>query len=322
VNSFIRLPVLKEPEYVSPTGFNVFKSCNYKYWAQYLTGERTRLPATPPMVIGSIFDAIVKSEIAKDLNWFNKDTTLSLDTLLKNIENPDFITGQVEVLGKQVNLLQEGWKIFHQYKTSGAYGDLLAEGVIGVELDSYKTIKDTQFKQGIPIFGKPDCKIKDRIADFKVNGFGSASGQSPKPGYARIYDAATGRGPAHKTNWLPMESIYPDWATQLTIYDWCERPDEVIDFRDINVAIEQVVIRPSGIRFASFRTIVSSDYQRGLYAQLEQMWHFISNGIFDKPEYHKSKCFSFNKKCEVADRCSAYQELFANEMLKAVMGLD
>lgn len=312
--NLIHLPVVSRPEYISPTAFSIFQHCNIKYYLTYLTGKRAEFVQTPQMAIGSLFDAIVKSTIAKDLNWYNKDTKLSLKKLMESSVDPI-----------HHNLLDEAKLIFKVYKDSGAYDDLLAETVEEVEIENFKLIKDSPFKAGIPIFGKPDVRLGNisggRITDWKVNGYGSKWGQSPKPGYCRLYDDY-GRKPAHKLSWMPMEQVDQKWAEQLTIYNWIGEKSDVVEFKDIPVGIEQIVIRDGNVRVASFRNIITADFQHNLYLFLETMWTCINNEKFEEPQVTQARCFMYNKKCEVADNCEWFKRAFNDKDFNKMMGIE
>lgn len=308
----MKLNIISQPEYVSPTAFKVFKRCEFLYYLQYLTGKRTEFTQTPAMAIGSLFDALVKANLAKDLGWYNSNKDLSLPELLKNV-NKDML-----------HLLPEAEKIFIFYKECGAYQDLIKENIEALETSEFVTIKKNQFNSGFPIFGKPDCKIKSGILDWKVNGFGSKSGQSPKQGYIRAYSKGSGYKfhIAHDKYPMPMDEVDLDWATQLTVYSWMYQKTECLEFKEITGAIEQIAIRGDTIKIASFRAKIGVNFQMKLYEDMNSMWQSILNGEIIDPVATKDKCFQFNKKCDFADQCNAFQKAFADNDFNRLMGVN
>jgi hypothetical protein len=250
------------------------------------------------MAVGSLFDAIVKAEIAQAMGWYNKDTTLSRMALIKKSVNESMLY-----------LLPDAEKIFEFYKSCGAFEDLIAEQIFDIETEELKLIKHGLTGVEVPVFGKPDLKsVPNRILDFKVNGFGSKSGQSPKQGYCRSYDRTGRLGPHKKL--LTMDLIDDDWARQLTTYAWLDQ--EEFEFKDIEVGIEQIAIRGDTIKVASFRTIVPKLYQEQLYIHYSLMWSQILNGIVDDPQPKKDRCFMYGQQCEVSHKCNAFKQAFGD----------
>ena len=157
---------------------------------------------------------------------------------------------------------------------------------------------------GVSLLGKPDLFFKTRegahvIMDWKVNGYCSNSGVSPKPGYVKIRDGwttdAAKHSRSHNTmhkNCQPMqvsglqmnvgkffEQVDTKWADQLTIYGWVLGEDVGAA---LVIGIEQLCCKPGPekplIRVASHRGYVSPKYQKALYQRLDIMWRAIHSG--------------------------------------------
>ena len=306
----ISLPIVDRPEYISPTAFKVWKTCAFKYYLKYLTGKKYTFQQTPAMAMGSLFDAVIKSRLAAELQWYNKDTTLSLGALLKNVDS------------SMMHLLPEARRLVDYYIASGAYKALLDEVISGIEYDELKHVKANKYHIAFPIYGKPDLKIGHNIiTDFKVNGYGSKSGQSPKQGYKRAFDKNGEQGP-HEKYGITMPEIDIDWATQLTIYNWLEQDQELLDLsKDIPVAIEQIAIRGTTTKIASFRAIVPVAFQTNLYNELKTMWESILDGKIEKPKPSSERCFPYRTKCEVAQDCNAFQKVFNDNDFNKMLGI-
>ncbi len=87
-----------------------------------------------------------------------------------------------------------------------------------------------------------------------------------------------------------------------------------IPFRPLPVAIEQVAVRNGKYSFASIRTNVSPEFQEKLWEEVKDAWTRSSAGDIKDPLPDKRTCYNYNTRCEVADRCEAFQEWEKNPL--------
>lgn len=313
---------MREIKYLSPSSIMTWRQDKTEFYLKYLADDRPpRLAQTKPMSVGSAFDAYVKSYLHRSL-FGDSDPKFEFTTLFET---------QVESQNRDW-AIEAGEYCFHAYKTSGALADLMlllnsspsdprfeftATGVVAND-ESLNTGLDqsvTSVRDGVlaaignvVLLGKPDAQFVtasgiDVVLDWKVNGFCSNYGMSPKPGYVKIRDGwdasrekpSRGANTAHKDSWPVMHGglmmntskslhqVDNDWALQLSIYSWlCGEPVG----GDFVVAIDQLVCKPDTvdsplIRVAQHRNFISSTYQEDLYREIQEIWGVVqSDWIF------------------------------------------
>jgi len=285
-------------KYLSPTSIKKFYSDLEGYYIDYLAeAHPPRMPQTQPMSIGSAFDAYVKSYLHQRLFGLG-DKDYDLRTLFET---------QVE----QHNW-DWAWKAgayaFEIYKRYGALADLALEleTAIGAPrfegtLEGTVTRKDplTGEIHSVKFLGKPDLFYINKeghftILDWKVNGFCSKWGASPRPGYLNLL-TETGKKGHHKKA-VPMihnglkinvaqrlETVEEDWAAQTSVYSWLAGADIGEEFL---VCIDQLACKGDGIgyptiRVAQHRTRVGAEFQTELFIKAARMWEIVgSDHIF------------------------------------------
>lgn len=289
----MKLPVLKDVEYLSPSSMQEMENCDYAFYLKRMAGL-----AWPDYVqgvaaaIGSAFDSYVKHALAEELGLGN-DPRFSVDNLINATVDEENRSAAVPM----------GQLIFKHYQSSGMYQSLLDEGLGSIELDSRKPIVvgDTE----IPFVGKPDAALIDAtIVDWKVQGSASKHGASPTPGYAYGKRGFNKLG-AHKRCGEPLENLNDKWALQLAIYSWLYTGIE--PFRDIPVAIENVSVRSGKYTFTSIRTHITAEYQKQVWERAKAAWHKAQTGEINDPMPNSRKCFPYNTRCPMADNCEAFQ---------------
>lgn len=282
---------MRTMQYLSPTSLKQYYDNREKFYMIYLSEERLpRDPQTAPMAVGSAFDACVKSYLHDRLIG-DKNPKFQFETIFEQ---------QVEVQNRD-EARRAGTTVFNAYEKHGALADILIdlEGCIGkpqfeTAIEGYVDAVSVQVG-AIPFLGKPDIFFITQLAarvifDWKVNGFYSASGASPKPGYIRCLP---GRDP-HKDAYIQkhkglkvntnrfqsMDRIESDWADQTSIYSWLLGEPVGSDFV---VAIDQICCNRGTFRIAQHRTFVSVDYQKELFARAHKAWYNIQKQhIFDE----------------------------------------
>jgi hypothetical protein len=286
---------MRKMEYLSPTSIKAYGDNIDDFYIRYLSEDRPpRPPQTQPMSIGSAFDAYVKSYLHETFYGKGADPQYELVALFE---------AQVEPHNREW-AWEHGKHAFELYRNSGALADLALEldGAIGkprfeMELKGLVAHPDpvTNTICDVVFLGKPDLFFINKeghfvILDWKVNGWCSKSGASPKKGYLHLrHDDRTVVG-AHKDA-IPMmhqgmminvahnlEDVEKDWAAQLAVYGWlcgAEIGEEFI------VCIDQLAckLEPGKqfprVRFAQHRTRVGKSFQQEYFAKAHYLWQLV-----------------------------------------------
>lgn len=300
---------MRTPAYISPSALSTFEYDRAEYYLKYCAEQRPpRMPQTKPMAIGSAFDAYIKSHIAKNI----------FGEVREKHSFEEMFEQQVEEQHRDWALVHGKW-VFDSYLKSGALADLMLEIQLAVEEPRFEfkvegVLKFEADLNGIPVLGKPDLFFKTKSAhvihDWKVNGYFSKSGVSPKPGFVKVRDGwdheytkpSRTRNVMHK-DCMPMEvdgitinvgkffeAVDKKWADQLTMYGWTL--GEPVG-APLIIGIEQLACKPGPdkplVRVASHRGYVSPTYQQALFKRLKCLWTAITQGhIFDDESYEES----------------------------------
>jgi hypothetical protein len=302
---------MRTPKYLSPTSLQKWETDPEEFYLQYLADKRPpRMPQTQPMAVGAAFDAYVKSYYHEKL----------FDVVDPRFEFETIFEEQVEEHNRDW-AREAGKYTFNCYKTSGALADLLVELQQSGSEPRFEFTLQLEI-DGVPLLGKPDLFFKHKsgtpiILDWKVNGFCSKYNKSPQRGYLRVRDGwvgapSRGAGNLHKDA-HPMtykgvlinvaerlETIYKDWARQLSTYAWlCGA--EIGD--DFVVAVDQIVAKPDlpnrpKLRIAEHRGLVGKEYQETTFSEYSELWSIIhSDHIFRNLSFEDSAT-----RCETLDR--------------------
>jgi len=275
---------MKKLKYLSPSSISCWLENREYFYVKYLADDAPdRDPQTQPMSVGSSFDAHVKSFIHNAL--FGKSDKFEFQTLFE---------AQVEPHNRDW-ALGAGKHAFDSYRYAGALSDLMlmlrdAEGEPQFEFTVQGVVEHVRDGfvvnvGGVNLLGKPDAYFTSKcgnkiILDWKVNGFCSKAGHSPKPGYIIIRDGnqqnSRGTNKPHKDCIIQrlsdsvhincnttMDVVEQDWARQISIYGWLLGNTVGSDFI---AAIDQLVCKPSEgmyptIRVAEHRTFISKEFQ-------------------------------------------------------------
>ena len=296
---------LRLPDYISPSALKCFEKDMAEYFCRYLSPYKVqRVPQTQPMSVGSAFDAFAKSYIHYRLfGHYGKDDTYALEKIFED---------QVDE-----HLWDWAWEagkyVFEQYKNHGGLADMMLElNKASSEPQFEFSIKGTvETAVGdVTLLGKPDIFFINSegarvIWDWKVNGFCGRSRTSPNKGYTKVRDAWTDEAKHSRNNQMPhkdcvlqdhcgiminaaanMEDLNTMWADQLAIYGWLL--GEAVGSENLIVGIDQIISNGIAdhpprlgnyplLRIASFRNIVSSDYQFSLKDRIEYLWETITS---------------------------------------------
>jgi hypothetical protein len=277
----------------------MFETDTEEFYLKYLSANRPpRLKQTPPMCVGSSFDARVKAKAHSDIFGPGADPDYSFDKLF---------TDQVEEHNRDF-ALGAGDFCMAAYEASGAYDELLALLQQSTEPPQFEaTLKGTI--GGAPFLGKPDCRFvldlgEGRISivfDWKVKSFCSKWPASPSKGYKLCRDGWTGKasrshGKSHSLymEWVFrgleinrdfMENSNKDYAEQCTLYGWLL--GEPVGSEETLIFIDELVCKPQGdvtigeyplVRVAQHRSRCRAEFQLQLESRVTRCWDAIKTG--------------------------------------------
>lgn len=301
---------MRLPKYLSPSALFQYRKDKKEYFRKYCCDYRPpKIQQTPPMAVGSAFDAFVKSFLYEKFGK-PKDAAEA-----QKYERQTLFDSQVETQNRQM-VWEYGEHLFEMYKSSGALSDLM--------LDLSKAIDEPRFEidlqgtvtgptggsgegntgtgvsdsgverhiNGVVLLGKPDIRFINSEAahvvyDWKVNGYLAKSPVSPKPGFVQLRECDqhggwTRRGP-HKDAWIQpkygmmlnstrLESVDEDWAAQLATYGWLLGSTPGVE---LVVGIEQFCGNKSALRLASHRTTIGRQFQLNLLNDYIDLWNIL-----------------------------------------------
>jgi hypothetical protein len=211
--------------------------------------------------VGSAFDFLVKTELVEKFH--------EKKGLVKKL------FGQVDKENKDFHEAWEGGrKSMANYKSSGVFA-FMKNGFTDVEKNIYGSVR------GVPLYGMLDAEYKGVPFDWKVSGYTSKSGVSPKPRFYRIWDNGMPK-PAHKKYEgadMPWEDIDEKWATQLCTYGWLigkkigEPFEAYIDMLCWGKERQKM-------RVAQYRGLITEEFQIEVRNKYVQIWKEINDGSF------------------------------------------
>jgi hypothetical protein len=278
------------------------------------------------MAVGSAFDAFVKAWLSEKL----------FDEIREGFQLEQIFEDQVAEHNRDW-AWEHGKYVFEAYHDCGALTYLLteldqADGEPKFEFTVRGEVTPDEHTQPVTFLGKPDVYFRTKsgrlvVLDWKVNGYCSRAGISPKPGYIKLIDCyKQGEGRRSYNHNRPhkdchieldeglqvnIDSTFEDvnwqWADQLAIYCWLL--GEPVGAQTI-IGIDQIVAKPRSdggkplLRVAHHRSYVGADYQHGLFKRALHAWKAIHSGhIFDDMTYEQNK-----SRCEILNNYYATPE--------------
>jgi len=279
--------------------------CEKSFWFSRMSEYKfPRLPQTEAMAIGCAFDSFAKAELAYALGKTSDRKNL-LSTLLQTVEEHNS------------HLISKGNELFELYYAWGLFDKLLEEGLEDVELVIHSSlpIVGTLGHVGqVNLFGKPDARFPSKPLDWKVSGYGSLKGQSPKPGYYRCLTSAGQDKGVHEKYGIPLEEIDKRWATQLVFYNWMNGNDTAA----MSGRIDGAFIRPGVVAFASYSATISPMFIKTLRDDVVDKWSRFKQGKFKEPIPTRATCEPFNTPRVCTCMCEEYKKIFLNDMIMGV----
>lgn len=299
---------MRSPTYLSPTSMSKWSDNPQGYYLKYLSDiQQPEEPQTRPMSVGSAFDAYVKSFLYEALfgspHAAGNDVRFSREAIFEE---------QVEQHNRDW-AKTAGEHCFSWYRILGALDGLMidlgkSKGPPKFEMDvrgpvSYGRFNEVSGQRDaalvVPFRVKPDLHYVNEhdafvILDWKVNGYCSASGRSPTPGFIRArrtgkmpwtHDAAkfgTHRGILMNIA-KGIEHYEKDWARQCAVGAWvCGAPVG----SDFITVIHQLACgtktgdKPK-ITVAEHVGHITPAYQEIIHDEAVKMWTAISEKVHD-----------------------------------------
>lgn len=305
----IKLPVITPLPYISPSTYNVLRSCEMATYYIKMSGKQIeKEPQTEQMALGSAFDSHIKAEIAQRLGLKN-----NLKDLLKSVDP------------HMTHMIKFAKAIADTYIYYGALDKLLEVGIKTVESKSYKVMKNSKGEVDFVLFGYPDAELSNlRPHDWKVGGWGSKTNRSPKPGYidyivpdAKDFMKFTSKG-KHKSYGIPFEAINEDWAVQLLMYGWfCHGYTEGATYHG---SLHQVILQPDNrVCIAFYDTYISKEFAKQVYDNCVGIWDRFSRGEVKEPVPDSWTCEPYRKPRICTLVCDAYKRSLGDPVHRQIM---
>ena len=263
------IQIERYPSFLSASSLNLAEKSPNKFYLKRLSN--TIFPKdeqTLAASIGSAFDYLVKDKIIKS----KLPTKISmLADMFKSVENNHEEAWQV------------GGKIYTEYEkfVLDIYEFEDVEVVTGFTVD-LKPVFGLDYK--IPLYIKIDGIKRVTyfnepiIHDWKVSGYTSEAGISPKPGYFRVWE--NGRlKPCHDnySKEISIEDIDLTWGTQLCTYGLWKHGYG----KKFPVSIDMICFNnKNDMRVAQYQAWVPVKFQQNVIYKYAMLWKSLLDGSF------------------------------------------
>jgi len=274
-----KLKIHNMPKYLSPSALMTAEGLPNTFYMTRLCESQYRVPREEQSLaagVGSAFDYLVKMWLAEN----------GSDACRKKLELVKGLKGQVECGKKSEDLSEykEAWEAGK--KTLEAY--MLSclpynkKGFTGLEKNIRKTI------EGVPMYGMMDAEFKGAPFDWKVSGYTSKTGVSPKPRYFRLWDGLSIKG-AHKkyVDDIPFNEIDEKWAIQVCTYGWLNGVKVGTEF-DAYIDMLCWGKGQSRVRIAQYKGKITADFQEKVIYKYKRLWKSLQDGSFVELLAHDS----------------------------------
>lgn len=269
----------KTMQYISPSSFMTWKSCEYKTYITRLAGNpfikrKTGVAAG----IGTVFDILIKEWVAKKINKYREYLDPNTQLTKLNLQGDERRTA-ISV-GKKAAKWYIDKKIPHK----------LLDRNIEVDVELYK------IHGGVPILGILDMVIDDVPFDFKLRGWTSSKIPSLTKGYRW---RSTDERPHSSSQ--ELEVVNENWAIQMVFYNWLLGNDLY------KYVIHELTPNMCGIHSG----VINKVWAKQLFHEVEVMWENLmgQNNYckINEPFPSHRICNAYNILCEGAPYCKAYQ---------------
>lgn len=278
------MEIMNQPSFLSPSSVMQLRSNPNRFFLERMAiWPKTKEPQSLPAAVGSAFDAYCKLYIADKYNIDLK--TKLIDAMWDADSRSYYINHDVSKIILHTNIEPDnreeatpiGKHLFSKYK------------IAAVDTITFTDIEiKKQFKiNNVPVLGILDAVIIDDKTklnipfDWKVSGYGSTSGVSPKPGYYCSWDKTGSKGP-HKKYYedMPFDSIDDKWALQGCLYGW----EIGLPYGEpFPFVIDGIFLRSHSYKIARYRGIITPEFQAYVAKIFIDAWEEIKSGkILDR----------------------------------------
>lgn len=269
------LEIKKMPSYLSPSSLmKSMKQPNTFYLERLIDCNFPRERQSTAAGVGTQFDYLIKKRIIEDPKFKYIDGyDGSFESSKKKIDKlKEQVTCEDELLARK------GGQLALDFYRDTEYMD---NNFHRIELNLQKEI------EGVPILGLPDATVlyKDEDDfewevpfDWKVSGFTSKTGASPKKGYKRLWDGGRLKG-SHKAyhKEITFDEIDSSWATQLTTYGFLLGIPIGFSYK---AYIDMLCYRNGSFRIAKYEAWITSQMQRRILNNYKQIWKELKDGSY------------------------------------------
>ena len=295
------LPIAKYPAYLSPSSLMAFEGRPNTFYLQRMAPDPIPYdPQGPAAAVGSAFDAYIK------MVWLQEAFGLNSEVYLKHLEVVRQRLFEGMYSDEQKNKYRTEMthdvmflsSVEEQHRDEAARQGRELCKIYKSNVNTLKYLRDIEIHrrfvllpESVPLFMKLDATCIDFLNekpnpdkvypfDWKVMGYGSNSGVSPKKGYALLFDNGVLK-PGHKDYVydIPAEQVDSKWAIQLATYGWGLGHPIGEPFP---AYIDAIIIRPNKIRVARYRMLISKEFQLDLKDRYVRAWKAIKSGSFIK----------------------------------------
>lgn len=271
----MKLDILKELLYISPSSFMAWENCNYFHYLRKLSGIKfPPWTQTKNAAFGTVFDVVVKSAVSTKKNWpYDRKKAW----------------GGLAITTGMAQLIPDAIAAAKIYNQTG----------LGLKVTSVDPVIEPMLHNDIPIFGYLDAIRSGIPFDWKTTGYSTNYQASPKPGYRICHNLSNGTiwKHEHKKYGMYLEEIDIGWATQALFYSW------MIGNETPGMIVHQLVIGPKRMLLAEYAAKVGPEFIQQTEEKLAQMWEMSGSGEMEDPIPEPSKCKRFNQWCEAAIYC-------------------
>lgn len=288
----------KAIEHVSPSALIKYENQPATFFLERcVTPSRPREKAGMPAHIGTLFDVLIKSEVAKRIG---RESELKAKLgCPAETELPKFLRSSMadfDLLSSddRMTCMNRAVHIYNYYKQLVLDSECTHVSSSNTRDYSWHDVEhqaQVHLLDRIPTYCKGDFSLMTTKsespvpADWKVMGSGSSA--SPKPLYRYIFDADGVPKGAHK-NWhvgVKMEDVDPGWATQLVFTGWQLGYGTLAAAQEFKGIIHCLVCDTNEkfgfrCRLAIYEAIISLEWQRKVLDRVIYMWNDICSGRF------------------------------------------
>lgn len=308
IKNITGMEVIKYPVFLSPSSLMQYESNPNSFFLERMVVDpRSRDPQSIAAAAGSAFDYEVKIFLTKKVFGSSEVFKKRLLNNMFDAKDRQYYTDKsAEVILWETNIEEQNRE---EVKPVGRY--LLDKYIKSPfflqtnfsDMEIHKRINVIINGINVPLYGILDASINYGTTfpipfDWKVSGYGSKSGASPKPMYYSLYANGIIKG-CHK--WyeddMDFTLIDPKWAVQGATYGWMLGwpINKCVDFPFI---IDGLFIKDNSLRIARYKGIITAAFQEELKQRYANAWLGIHNN-YKEGENLRDKIGSSRLMCEL-----------------------